>query len=63
MFVSCACVHLCAMLPDLHHVVTPLTSIMWFLTHLLDFSRAIGDWNRRQDIKIDQLAVFWSHGC
>ena len=45
-----------------HHVVAPLTSITWFLSHLLDFSCAIGDQDRRQDIKIHQLAVFWCHG-
>jgi hypothetical protein len=45
-------------LHDPYHVVAPLTSIMWFLSHLLDFSSAIGDRDWRQDIKIHQLAVF-----
>ena len=39
-------------LHDPHHVVAPLTSIMWFLSHLLDFSFIIGDRDWRQDIKI-----------
>ena len=53
MFASCVYMHLCAMLPDLHHMATPLTSITWFLTHLLNFSHTIRDQDQRQDIKID----------
>jgi len=49
------------MLRNPHHMVAPLTSITWFLSHLLNFSCAIRDQDWRQDIKIHWLAVFWSH--